>query len=120
MTKFNKFVMFAALICIFSQNVRADEPFLPTWKLMNQDAKRQFVAGYLFGLKDAENVLDIAIQYIQENPNKAIEGLKKIKSVYQHEDAKPDKIAKAMDEYFSDTANAKSTLATAFQFAKLQ
>ena len=120
MRKFNKIVLFIALFCVFSTELRAEEPFLPTWKLMSQDAKRQFVAGYLFGLKDAENVLDIAIQYIQENPNKAIEGLKKIKSVYEHEDAKPDKIAKAMDEYFADNANAKSTLATAFQFAKLQ
>lgn len=91
----------------------ADEPFLPTWKLLKGSERSQFIAGYLYGWRDAARVTDAAIEFVKENPTEAIDGLQKIRSLYAGTDSTPDVVASALDSFFSKSENSDATLAQA-------
>ena len=114
--------MFVGALIVATPQAQAQEkvspPFYPTWKLLSPSEKQQFLAGYIYGWKDAERVTDIAISYVKENPNKAVEGLEEIKGLYEFGDIKPALLAAAVDAYFTEPANSESGLSQAISAAK--
>ena len=110
-------LVFVAALPLQAQE-KAVSPFSPTWKLLSQSEKQQFLAGYIYGWKDAERVTDIAISYVKENPGKAVEGLEEIKGLYEFGDIKPALLASAVDAYFSDPSNSDAGLSQAVSAAK--
>lgn len=93
-------------------------PFYPTWKLLSPAEKQQFVAGYIQGWKDAERVTDVAISYVKENPGKAVDGLERIRSLYDLGDLRPALLASAIDEFYRDPDNLNGGLSQAVSAAK--
>ncbi|MBX7145621.1 MAG: hypothetical protein K1X79_14310 [Oligoflexia bacterium] len=98
----------------------AQESFLPIWKLLNNQEKQQFISGYLHGWQDAAKVTDIAIGYVRENPQKAVEGLQSIRSVYEVGDLRPADIAQQIERFFADSSNKDASLSKAISFARAQ
>ncbi|MBN8548722.1 MAG: hypothetical protein J0M12_05365 [Deltaproteobacteria bacterium] len=92
--------------------------FLPTWKLLNPQEKQQFMAGYLYGWRDAAKVTDIAISYIKENPQKAVEGLESVRALYDVSRFNSSAIAHEVDTFFQDSDNHDASLTAAISFAK--
>lgn len=92
---------------------REQLPFLPTWKLLTRDQKRDFVAGYVQGWRDAAQVTDIAIGYVRENPKQAVEGLEKIRRLYDLSNLRSDGLVDGVDGFYSDPKNASATLSAA-------
>lgn len=92
--------------------------FLPTWKLLNPQEKQQFMAGYLYGWRDAAKVTDIAISYVKENPQKAVEGLESIRALYDVSRFNSSAIAHEVDGFFQDSDNRDASLTAAISFAK--
>lgn len=91
----------------------AEHAFLPTWKLLKNEAKQHFVAGYLFGWRDAEKVTDIAIDYVKENPQGAIEGLERLRGIYDMQGLTADSMVRELDAYFSESSSKDATLSQA-------
>jgi hypothetical protein len=75
--------------------------FLPTWKLLNNEAKQQFVAGYLFGWRDAGRVTDAAIEYAREHPHDAVNGLEKIRVMYDTAGLTSESVVRELDSFFA-------------------
>ena len=92
--------------------------FLPTWKLLNPQEKQQFMAGYLYGWRDAAKVTDIAIGYVKENPQKAVEGLESIRSLYDVSGFNSSSVAHEVDAFFQDSDNRDASLTAAISYAK--
>jgi hypothetical protein len=108
-------------ISFTSQNALADDDktsFLPTWKLLNPQEKQQFMAGYLFGWRDAAKVTEIAIGYVRENPQKALEGLESIRSLYDVSKVNSSAMAHEVDTFFQDSDNRDASLMAAISYAK--
>jgi hypothetical protein len=82
----------------------ADASFLPTWKLLNTQEKQHFIAGYIHGWNDAARVTDVAIDFVKDNPGRAIETLQKVKNV--------------IDVFYSDPDNAEAPLTRAVSSAR--
>lgn len=93
-------------------------PFGSTWKLLNQQEKRQFVSGYLAGLKDAERITGIALSFIKENPQQAVKGLERVQGLFGVGSLPADTVAAALDRYFSEPANASASLTLAMSAAR--
>ena len=92
--------------------------FLPTWKLLNPQEKQQFMAGYLYGWRDAAKVTEIAISYVKENPQKAVEGLESVRSLYDVSKVDSAAVAHEVDSFFQDSDNRDASLTAAISFAK--
>ena len=104
---------------ILADDAAINSPFFPTWKLLNSAEKQQFVAGYIQGWKDASMVTEITINYVRENPDKAVEGLQKVKNLYNMGDLKPALMVTAIDAFFSDPMNQGAGLSQAVSAAKV-
>jgi hypothetical protein len=91
----------------------AEHAFLPTWKLLKSEAKQHFVAGYLYGWRDAEKVTDIAIDYVKENPQGAVEGLERVRGIYDMQGLTADSMVRELDAYFSESGSKDATLSQA-------
>jgi len=101
-----------------SAETSAEESFYPTWKLLSIQERQQFVAGYLFGWKDAAKVTDVVLDYVKENPTKAVEGLEKAKSLYSVQALRPAEIAREVDLFFQASENKEASLSRAMSFAR--
>lgn len=87
--------------------------FLPTWKLLHNEGKQQFVAGYLFGWRDAGRVTDAAIEYAREHPENAVNGLERIRGIYDMEGLTAETVVRELDSFFSGSAGKDATLSQA-------
>ena len=87
--------------------------FSPTWKLLRNDAKQQFVAGYLFGWRDAKRVTDIAIDYVKEKPTEAVKGLERIRGIYDMEGLTAESVVRELDTYFGQAEGKEATFSQA-------
>ena len=96
----------------------AEASFLPSWKLMNSQEKQHFIAGYVQGWRDAQQVTDITISYVKKNPDQAVLGLEKMKSLYDLSGAKPELLAKAVDVFYMDPQNGHASLSSAVTAAR--
>lgn len=90
-----------------------DTAFAPTWKMLSPAAKQQFVSGYLFALRDAERITDIAVDFVRKNPDVAIESLERIKQLYKVKGSNPAEIAAKIDSFYSQPENASASLSLA-------
>lgn len=106
-------LLVAAVIAAFAPARAEAESFVPTWKLLKGDEKRQFVAGYMYGWRDAAKVIDIARDFVRENPRDAVSGLEKIKTVYDLSGLKVDTVVRDLDSYFSDPSNRDASFSQA-------
>jgi hypothetical protein len=106
----------------FAKDIWAEEQvsFLPTWKLLNTEQKQHFIAGYLQAWKDAAQVTDIAMGYIKENPDKALEGLGSVRAMYETQGLRPADLAHQIDLFYKETNNRDATLSRAMSYAKSQ
>jgi hypothetical protein len=102
----------------FGESPAADRPFLPTWKLLAPEEKRQFIAGYLYGLADAQKVMHIAQEFVRDNPKQALGSLESLASIYDMGGLSPDQIAKALDIYFNEADHSAASLSQAVTAAK--
>ena len=113
---------FLAIGCATLVPAQADlqrgESFSPTWRLLSNEQKQQFVAGYVLGLMDAARVTAIALEFSRANPGKAVESLEKIHGVFNLFDAKPTVLVKEIDAFFADPANRSATLSMAVNSAR--
>jgi hypothetical protein len=121
--KIRRYLMTMALVLCVSRTVlaevgSAEAPFLPTWKLLSAEGKRQFIAGYIYGWQDAHKVTGIAIDFIRENPKKAVESLESIKGLYDLSRLDPAAAAGDVDQFFADPENSKATLSSAITAVK--
>ena len=98
----------------------ASQSFMPIWKLLNQQEKQQFVAGYLQGWRDAALVTDVAIRYVGDNPGEAVAGLERIRSLYDSSTLKPALVAKHIDEFYQHPENHSAAFSAAISAAKHQ
>lgn len=110
-----------ASLLLSTQHSRAEDDktaFLPTWKLLNPQEKQQFMAGYLYGWRDASKVTDIALNYVRENPDKAVEGLESIRALYDVSKLNSGGVVREIDGFFQDSDNHDATLMAAISYAK--
>jgi hypothetical protein len=91
--------------------------FLPVWKLMTREQKQEFIAGYVWGWRDAAKVTEIAISYIKENPREAIEGLERVKALYDLSELKPGLLVEALDRFYANPENRNASLSRAVSAA---
>lgn len=96
----------------------AETGFASTWKLLNTQDKQQFISGYLRGWKDAQQVTEVAITYVEQNPKNAVDGLKSLKGLYEVSSLSPDYLAREIDAFFKNPENANATLSAAITAAK--
>ncbi|MBX7138337.1 MAG: hypothetical protein K1X83_10160 [Oligoflexia bacterium] len=108
----------AASVAAADSRTDTEPSFLPTWKLLNTQEKQQFIAGYLKGWQDAEKVTSIAIEYVRDNPDKAVDGLEKIKSVYNLSGLNPDLLIRSLDAFYSEPENNSASLSKAVSAVK--
>lgn len=94
------------------------ESFYPTWKLLSNEQKQQFIAGYVLALKDAARITDIALQYSQSDPSRAMESLQKIRSLFDIFETKPTVLVKEIDTYYTSPINRSATLSMAVNAAR--
>jgi hypothetical protein len=93
-------------------------PFYPTWKLLNASDKAQFMAGYLHGWADARNVTNIAIDFIKDNPGKAVNSLEDIRKLYDVSSLKPEALVEEVDSFYNKPGNKAASLSVAVTAAK--
>ncbi len=98
--------------------VAQEATFLPTWKLLTNQGKQQFVAGYLFGWRDAGRVTDAAIEYAREHPNNAVSGLEKVREIYNMEGLTAEGMVRELDSFFAESAGREATLSQAITAAR--
>jgi hypothetical protein len=94
------------------------ESFLPTWKLMSDEEKQQFIAGYLQGWRDAAKVTDIAISFVKSNPQRAIASLEGIKELYNIREIRPSEVTQEIDLFYADPSNSNAPLSKAITAAR--
>ena len=121
-------VFFTALVLCSATVLHAEESssgkqsvgqaIYPVWKLLTREQKMQFVAGYVQGWKDASKVTDIAIGFVRDNPNEAVSGLEKLKSLYDLSDVSPSLITTQLDGFFARTENQSASLSLAISTAR--
>ena len=98
--------------------IAPEASFLPTWKLLSNQGKQQFVAGYLFGWRDAGRVTDAAIEYAREHPNNAVSGLERIREIYNLEGLTAEGMVRELDVFFGEAAGREATLSQAITAAR--
>lgn len=111
----------AALLPLFSRAGSAEQgegSFLPTWKLFNSQEKQHFIAGYIHGWSDAARVVDVAIDYVKDHPDKAIDTLQKVKGVYDMESITPDALSREIDKFYADPDHSDAPLTRAISSAR--
>jgi hypothetical protein len=118
------FIAIAILSGIFSNaliswaNSSNTDSFAPTWKLLHTAEKQQFLSGYLYGWRDAAKVIDVAISYVHANPERAVEGLQGIKSLYNLSGLKPTQLVDSIDQFYTDPENQSAPLSAAITAAR--
>jgi len=94
--------------------VRAEEPFNPVWQLMNRKEKQQFIAGYLFGMKDAATMTNYLRDFVRDNPQSAEESLERLRALYSGlSEGKPDSVVAGIDAFYKDGKNREAPLSRA-------
>jgi hypothetical protein len=118
-------ILSAALLslCLVSSVIAESEPptidnFSVTWKHLSDEQRSQIVTGYLFGWRDAARITDIAIEYVKSNPAKAVEGLEKLKSLYDFSGLQPDVVVSRLNRFYEQPDNRGKPLSAALSSVK--
>jgi len=94
--------------------------FLATWKLLAPQQRIDFMAGYLQGWHDASRVIDIAIDFVRDNPNQAVTSLERLRALYDLSNLKPDQMVREIDRFYNEPENRDATLSLAVSNARNQ
>jgi len=92
--------------------------FLPSWKLLNSQQKQYFMSGYLKGFRDASKVTEIALEYLKQNPQSALQGLTELKNVYDLSELSALELSRQVDVFFADPLNRDKSLSQAVSASK--
>jgi hypothetical protein len=111
-------VLFFAAPIARADTSDASAGFLAVWRLMSNEQKQQFIAGYFQGWRDANKVTDIAIQYVREHPDKAIDGLEKIRALYDLHELSPNEVIPLIDAFYKHPENQNATFSSAVTAAR--
>jgi len=103
---------------VTGNDINAPSSFLPIWKLLSRPEKLQFIAGYIQGWRDAAKVTDIAISFVRENPQQAVEGMERVRALYELSDLKPDLVVNQLDQFYADPDNRQAPLSRAISAAR--
>ena len=110
--------IFAMKSGLCESKVASEASFLPTWKLLSNQGKQQFVAGYIFGWRDAARVTDAAIEYAREHPSNAVSGLERIREIYNLEGLTAEGMVRELDVFFNQAEGREATLSQAITAAR--
>jgi len=106
-------------LSIFTGICLADtEPFLPTWKNLKPNEKQLYIAGYLNGLRDTEEVVSIAAEYVEKNPALVAQTLKKVQQLCSVSDVGAGALVPEIDAYYSKLENQSAALSLALSSAQ--
>ncbi|NDC38261.1 MAG: hypothetical protein EBZ48_09445 [Proteobacteria bacterium] len=114
---FQSLVVFMAILislpCALAEDL-TEPPFAPTWQLMNRLEKRQFIAGYLYAMKDAATMTQVLGDFIRENPKEAPASLDRLRGLYLGlAEGKAPTVVEGIDAFFKDPANRQAPLSRA-------
>lgn len=93
-----------------AQSSSSETPIYPIWRLMDEQAKRQFIAGYLYGFRDARALGEIAVEFSKQNPPDLAQGLSALLSHYQLTRMRPEQLVPLIDEHLEDTSHHSESL----------
>jgi hypothetical protein len=97
-----------------AQEGGATEPAIyNTWSMMDENAKRQFLAGYLYGFRDARALGEVAVEFIKSSPPDPISGLRGILPHYQLTPLSSNDLVPLLNEYFREPKNRNDGLRVA-------
>ena len=121
MAKKHLLISYLLLILFHTPPLLAEDgpnPFYPNWKLLKQEEKTQFIAGYLRAWEDAQKTLSIVGEFVEENPDSAASSVKKIKRIYDFSSLKADTVVREVDAFYGDSDNQKEPLSRAVTAAR--
>ena len=99
-----------AVLTSQAEELQAEPPIYPVWKTMSGPAKRQFLAGYLMGFRDAKTLGEIALSYSRQHPEKASSGLERLLEFYHLSALSPAELVPLLDDYFSEMEHRSDSL----------
>lgn len=116
------FATIAAMIPVaLAESTGVPEPsFSPTWKLLRNEAKQQFIAGYLFGWRDAKRVTEVAIEFVKENPTDAVSGLERVRELYDMKGLTAESMVRELDTFFAESEGKDATLSQAITAVRMR
>jgi hypothetical protein len=94
------------------------EGFLSSWKLMSAEEKQQFIAGYLFAWRDAQEVLEIARGFIGSDPSQATASIDSMLAIYNFSSVNPVLLAHEIENFYSTPENKSAPLSYAVTTVK--
>lgn len=97
---------------------KSPSSFLPIWRHLSPEQKRNFISGYVQGWRDASVVTDIALTYVRQEPQQAITGLERLKAVYDLSDVNPSDLVPEIDRFYADPTNSQAALSLAISAAR--
>ena len=96
-----------------------DPPFQPIWQLLNAEEKQQFIAGYLYGMRDAATMTNVLHDFLKANPNSTLDSLDQLQTLYGGlSEGKPDTMATSIDAFYKNPANREAPLSRAITAAR--
>ncbi|MCB9030670.1 MAG: hypothetical protein H6619_06420 [Deltaproteobacteria bacterium] len=115
------FVKILLSVAFLAPIVNASEPdtFYPVWKHLSYSDKQQFIAGYLQALEDTREVLQITKEYVQSNPEKAIQSLDKVDKLYTSRGLSSSSIVKEIDQLYQKQENRNARFSLLVNSAQL-
>ncbi|MCB0345743.1 MAG: hypothetical protein KDD66_11545 [Bdellovibrionales bacterium] len=100
----------ASTVSAGTSEVQQEIPIYPTWQLMNDEAKRQFTAGYIFGHREAVALGEVVVDYLKQNPNPSAEDVAKILSHYRLTLMTANQLVPLIDKYLEESENRQQSM----------
>jgi len=82
-----------------------EQQFYTSWKLMNNQEKQQFIAGYMMAYANARKIAELTAQYSEHEPAKALESLRKLPNFFTIPNISPGILTQEVDTFYSDPEN---------------
>lgn len=112
-------IVTVGLACIAPAACAAEAgAFATTWKLLSSEQKLHFVSGYLYGLRDAQRIHEIASEYVKMNPAEATVALEKLRPLYDLSAIGPEKVVRELDTFYGNPEQNAAPLSLAMSAAR--
>lgn len=116
----SRIIVLTVVVCSFgklflgSPAVAADQdkeiPIYPTWRLMNDEARRQFTAGYIFGHREAKALGEVVVEYLKQNPNPKAEEVAAVLNHYRLTTMTANQLVPMIDEHLGEPENQRQSM----------
>lgn len=93
-----------------AQQAPDEIPIYPTWHLMDDEARRQFTAGYIFGHREASALGEVVVEYLKQNPSPSAKEVEKILAHYRLTTMTANQLVPLIDKYLSDPENQQQSM----------